>query len=89
MLVQRVQLELAEPYKQIKAKTRQLVALHDTIDLLRAVIKFLRLVWSLVLTLVASTVAVGNPAVITVNHIMLFVSGPEVQRAVGSWHREG
>ena len=41
---QRVQAELAEPYKQIKTKTRQLEALHDTIELLRAVIKFLKLV---------------------------------------------
>ena len=34
--------EIAEPYKQVKTKTRQLAALHDSMELLRAVIKFVR-----------------------------------------------
>eukprot|EP00249_Psilotum_nudum_P013949 c24591_g1_i1 orf=511-3060(+) len=40
--VQRIRSEIAEPYKQIKIKTRQLSALHDTTELLRSVIRALR-----------------------------------------------
>ncbi|MCO5562371.1 hypothetical protein L7F22_015997 [Adiantum nelumboides] len=40
--IQRVRSEIAEPYRDIKAKTRQLSALHSTMELLRSVIKSLR-----------------------------------------------
>lgn len=40
--VQRVRSEIAEPYKLIKLKTGQLAALHDTMELLRVVIKVLK-----------------------------------------------
>ncbi|KAL3695831.1 hypothetical protein R1sor_009907 [Riccia sorocarpa] len=40
--VQRVRSEIAEPYKQIKLKSRQLNSLHDTVELLRSVIKALK-----------------------------------------------
>jgi hypothetical protein len=39
---QRVRSEIAEPYKQIKAKSRQLASLHDTVELLRSVIRALK-----------------------------------------------
>lgn len=39
---QRVRSEIAEPYKQIKTKSRQLASLHDTVELLRSVIRSLR-----------------------------------------------
>lgn len=41
--VQRVRNEIADPYKQIKLKTRQLAALHGTVELLRYVIRVLKL----------------------------------------------
>lgn len=40
--VQRVRSEIAEPYKQVKTKTRQLSSLHVTMELLRSVIRALR-----------------------------------------------
>ncbi|CAM6084183.1 unnamed protein product [Calypogeia fissa] len=40
--VQRVRSEIAEPYKQIKLKSRQLNSLHDSIELLRSVTKALK-----------------------------------------------
>lgn len=40
--IQRVRSEIAEPYQDIKAKTYQLFALHNTMELLRSVIKALR-----------------------------------------------
>jgi hypothetical protein len=39
---QRVRSEIAEPYKQIKIKSRQLASLHDTVELLRSVIRALK-----------------------------------------------
>ncbi|CAI5501729.1 unnamed protein product [Closterium sp. Naga37s-1] len=42
--VQRVRAEIADPYRAIQVKTRQLAALYDTMELLRAVIKYLKLV---------------------------------------------
>ncbi|CAI5522757.1 unnamed protein product, partial [Closterium sp. Naga37s-1] len=42
--VQRVRAEIADPYQAIQVKTRQLAALYDTMELLRAVIKYLKLV---------------------------------------------
>jgi hypothetical protein len=39
---QRVRSEIAEPYKQIKAKSRQLASLHDTVELLRSLIRALK-----------------------------------------------
>ncbi|GJP61316.1 hypothetical protein CLOP_g18490 [Closterium sp. NIES-67] len=42
--VQRVRAEIADPYRAIQVKTRQLTALYDTMELLRAVIKYLKLV---------------------------------------------
>lgn len=39
---QRVRAEIAEPYKHIKSKSKQLASLHDTIELLRTVIKVLK-----------------------------------------------
>ncbi|KAH9576128.1 hypothetical protein CY35_01G146200 [Sphagnum magellanicum] len=39
---QRVRSEIAEPYKQIKAKSQQLASLHDTVELLRSVIRALK-----------------------------------------------
>ncbi|CAK9190911.1 unnamed protein product [Sphagnum troendelagicum] len=39
---QRVRSEIAEPYKQIKAKSRQLASLHDTVELLGSVIRALK-----------------------------------------------
>jgi hypothetical protein len=41
--VQRVRNEIADPYKQIRLKTRQLAALHGTVELLRYVIRVLKL----------------------------------------------
>lgn len=41
---QRVRAEIAEPYKHIKTKSRQLASLHDTVELLRTVIRVLKLV---------------------------------------------
>eukprot|EP00250_Pteridium_aquilinum_P008386 c17905_g2_i1 orf=280-2844(-) len=40
--IQRVRSEIAEPYQEIKVKTHQLSALHNTMELLRSVIKALR-----------------------------------------------
>ncbi|KAH7424625.1 hypothetical protein KP509_11G016500 [Ceratopteris richardii] len=40
--IQRIRSEIAEPYQDIKTKTRQLSALHSTMELLRFVIKALR-----------------------------------------------
>eukprot|EP00271_Cylindrocystis_brebissonii_P008357 TRINITY_DN22545_c0_g1_i1.p1 TRINITY_DN22545_c0_g1~~TRINITY_DN22545_c0_g1_i1.p1 ORF type:complete len:876 (+),score=237.99 TRINITY_DN22545_c0_g1_i1:407-3034(+) len=40
--VQRVRSEIADPYKQIKVKTRQLASLHDTMEVLRSVLKLLK-----------------------------------------------
>ncbi|GBG91815.1 hypothetical protein CBR_g53704, partial [Chara braunii] len=42
--LQRVRSELAEPYKLIRTKTRQLAALHETMELLRQVIRVIRLI---------------------------------------------
>ncbi|KAJ7543428.1 hypothetical protein O6H91_09G038000 [Diphasiastrum complanatum] len=41
-LVQRVRSEIADPYKQIKLKSRQLSSLHETIELIRSVIRTLK-----------------------------------------------
>lgn len=39
---QRVRAEIAEPYKHIKTKSKQLASLHDTVKLLRTVIRVLK-----------------------------------------------
>jgi hypothetical protein len=39
---QRVRAEIAEPYKHIKTKSKQLASLHDTVELLRTVIRVLK-----------------------------------------------
>ncbi|KAG0626188.1 hypothetical protein M758_2G109200 [Ceratodon purpureus] len=39
---QRVRAEIAEPYKHIKTKSKQLSSLHDTVELLRTVIRVLK-----------------------------------------------
>lgn len=39
---QRVRAEIAEPYKHIKTKSKQLASLHDTVELLRMVIRVLK-----------------------------------------------
>lgn len=39
---QRVRAEIAEPYKNIKTKSKQLASLHDTVELLRTVIRVLK-----------------------------------------------
>lgn len=39
---QRVRSEIAEPYKHIKTKSKQLASLHDTVELLRSVIRALK-----------------------------------------------
>eukprot|EP00898_Chlorokybus_atmophyticus_P001187 jgi/Chlat1/2069/Chrsp17S02540 len=41
--IMRVRSDITEPYRQIKAKTAQLAALHKTVELLRHVIRLLRL----------------------------------------------
>jgi hypothetical protein len=40
--VRRIRAEIAEPYQDIKTKTRQLASLHETVELLRSVIRALR-----------------------------------------------
>ncbi|KAK3243297.1 hypothetical protein CYMTET_47037 [Cymbomonas tetramitiformis] len=42
--VARVRAEIAEPYRQIQTRTRQLAALNETVDLLRRVIRMLKLI---------------------------------------------
>eukprot|EP00897_Mesotaenium_endlicherianum_P004801 jgi/Mesen1/4349/ME000022S03639 len=92
--VQRVRSEIADPYKHIKLKTRQLAALHETVELLRSVIKFLKQVHRL-----KSEMAPGGPKVDLAKAAQLYneietlrkeadLSGVDVVEAETGWLAE-